>query len=393
VLLLIVLIVGGSALVCFVLYHLGRILWKKQLDIEAYLPDIDWSLPAIPNFDTRWADIRYPEFSVPSQMPAAHVIGTSGAWKDVLGMLEQFSCLRSASGPRDLQQRVSACEAAAAEILRKASAAADEMARQKQADLQQQVHPLQEAERVLDGRVRPQLETLECWIEAMSSSHFLDRLRARRMRSRLSQYEIELNTRCKEVREKARWQEQAIRNFLDPGHRKCVLQEKIQAELAAMKEIVTSKEFAGAVAEAAVIAELEHLRDGSLIFNDVCAEAERYIHFGGKPLQSAQIDTLVITTAAVFVIEVKNWSREFAGSGEGFNPYEQVSRAGYLVFDNLRRAGIDVKVRSIIATNGSLPEKEEQKVTVVAISRLRRYIDRAPAAQVDISAVRVALRL
>jgi hypothetical protein len=388
-----VLIVAGTALVCFVLYHLGRKLWKKQLDIEAYLPSIDWSSPAMPSFNTRWADISYPEFPVPSEVPAPHVIGTSGAWKDVLGMLEQFSCLRNATGPRDLQQRVSGCEAAAADILRKALAAADERARQKQADLQQQVHRLQEAESILDGRVRPQLETLECWIEAMSSSHFLDRLRARRMRSRLSQYEIELNTRRKEVREKARWQEQAIRNFLDPAHRERALREKIQQELAEMKAIVASKEFAGAAAEVAVIAELAYLKDGSLVLNDVRVEAERYIHYEGKPLQSAQIDTLVITTARVFVIEVKNWSPEFAGSGEGFNPYEQVSRAGYLVFDRLRRAGIHVKVRSIIATNGSLPEKEEQKVAVVAISRLRRYIERAPAGQVDISAVRVALRL
>ena len=76
------------------------------------------------------------------------------------------------------------------------------------------------------------------------------------------------------------------------------------------------------MAEVAVIAELPHLNDASLIFNDVSIEAERYIHFGAKPLQSAQIDTLAITTAGVFVIE--NWSGEFAHSGEGFSPYEQV---------------------------------------------------------------------
>jgi hypothetical protein len=35
---------------------------------------------------------------------------------------------------------------------------------------------------------------------------------------------------------------------------------------------------------------------------------------------SAQIDTLAITTAGLFVIEVKNWSRQFARSGEAFNP-------------------------------------------------------------------------
>ena len=56
-------------------------------------------------------------------------------------------------------------------------------------------------------------------------------------------------------------------------------------------------------------------------------------------------------------------------------------------------SGMDVKVRSIIATNGSLPEKEEQKVAVVPIGRLRSYIERAPAGRVDVSAVRRALKL
>jgi hypothetical protein len=54
---------------------------------------------------------------------------------------------------------------------------------------------------------------------------------------------------------------------------------------------------------------------------------------------------------------------------------------------------MDVRVRSIIATNGSLPEREDQKVAVVSIGRLRTYIERAPAGRVDVSAVRRALRL
>jgi hypothetical protein len=391
VLLVVLLIVAGTALVCFVLYRIGRNLWKRQLDIGVYLPSIDWTLPTIPSLDTRWLDIRYPEFSASSQVPAPHVIGTSGAWKDVLGKLEQFPWPRRASGPRDLQQRVSACEAAAADILRRASEAAGEMARQKQADLEQQVQRLHEAERILEGRVRPQFETLESWIEVMSSGHLLDRLRARRMRSLLSQYEIELNSRCREVRDKARWQEQAIRNFLDPAYRERALQEKIQNDLAGMKAVVTSKEFAGAVAEVAIIEELSSLGTKNLILNDLKIESGRYIHFQSKPLMSAQIDTLVITSAGVFVIEVKNWSPEFAHSGEGFSPYEQANRASYLVFDRLRSAGIRAKVRAIIATDGSLPERGEQKVAVVQIRRLRRYIEGAQAGQVDVPAVRRAL--
>jgi hypothetical protein len=392
-LLLAVLIGGGSALACFLLYRLGRRLWERQLDIETYLPRIDWSLPAIPSFGTGWVDIRYPEFSTPSPVLISHVIGTSGAWKDVLVDLARFPALRNTSGPEDLRQRVSACEAAAADMLRQASAVAGELAWRTQVELEQQITQWQGAEKILEGRVRPQMERLQCAIQAMSSGHFLDRLKANRLRSRLSQYEIQLSGRHHEVREMARRQEQAVRSFLNPAQRERTLQERIQQDLARMKEVVTSKEFAGAAAEVAVIEVLSSLAGGSMIFNDVKLEAGRYIHFGGKPLMSAQIDTLAITTAGVFVVEVKNWSREFAHSGEGFSPYEQANRASYLVFDRLRSAGISIKVQAIIATNGSLPEKGEHKVAVVSIGRLRRYIQGAPAAQVDVLAVRQALGL
>jgi hypothetical protein len=393
VVLVVVLIGAGIALACFLLYWLGRKMWEKATDVTAYLPKIDWTLPPIPSFDARWLDIRYPGFPAPGEVAASHIFGTSGAWKEVMTNADRFPSLRSAAGPQDLQRRVSACEAAAPDILRGALAKADEIVRLKQADLQQQLQRLREAEGALVGRVQPQLDTAECWVEAMSPGSILDQFRARWMRSCLSEYKNELARLRQEVRERARRQEQAICNFLDPSQRERTCRERIQQDITDMKAVVTSKEFAGAVAEVAVIAELAHLNNGSLIFNDVSVEAERYIHFGGKPLQRAQIDTLAITTAGVFVVEVKNWSREFADSGEGFSPYEQVSRASYLVFDHLRRAGMKVRVRSIIATNGSLPEKGDQKVAVVPINRLRRYIEGAPDRQVDVSEVRLALRL
>jgi Skp family chaperone for outer membrane proteins len=392
-LLLVFLIGGATVLATFLLYRLGRAVWERQLDIEAYLPSIDWSLPVVPGFDSSWVVIRYPEFPAVSPTGSSNIIGSSGAWKDVLAMLQGFPALRGASGPLDLQQRVAACKAVTADILREALTAADDKAQRMQTELEQEVRRLKEAEKILDDRVRAQLQTLQSWVEAMDSSGFWDRLRARRMRSRLSEYETRLCNLRRSAREKAQLREQAVRAFLNPAHRERTLRQQLQQDLARMGEIIKSKEFAGAVAEMAVIEELRALPPGALVFNDVKAEANRYIHFGGKPIVSAQIDTLVITTAGVFVIEVKNWSREFAHSREGFSPYEQASRAGYLVFNLLRSAGMEVRVRSIIATNGSLPEKEEQKVAVVPIRRLRRYIEGAPDRQVDVDAVRGALGL
>jgi Flp pilus assembly protein TadB len=57
-LLVVLLIVAGTALVCFVLYRTGRTLWKRQLDSGAYLPSIDWSMPAVSKFDTHWVDME-----------------------------------------------------------------------------------------------------------------------------------------------------------------------------------------------------------------------------------------------------------------------------------------------------------------------------------------------
>jgi len=111
-LVVIVVIVDGVALVCFLIYRLGLHLWERQLEIQAYLPRIDLTLRSAPNFDGTWVVLRYPEFH-PSNRPCPpHIIGSSGAWKDVIEKLKPFPTLRSASGPRELQQMVSACEAA-----------------------------------------------------------------------------------------------------------------------------------------------------------------------------------------------------------------------------------------------------------------------------------------
>jgi len=392
-LVLVALICGGLALVGFVIFRLGRRFWERQLDVEAYLPSIDWTLPSAATFDSTWVRLQYPEFPITTHAAADNVVGTSGAWKDVVRKLERFPTLRSASSPQELQQRVAASEAAAPTIVQRAVTDASELAKQKQPGLEQQIQRLQDVEQGLNARVRPKLNMLRDTVEALSSSGFFDRLRAERLNNYLSEYEAQLRSRNSEARERASRQEQTVRNFLDPAARERTIQERLKQDLTAMREVATSREFAGAAAEVAVIEELSALPAGCLVFNDVKMEAGRYIHFEGKPLMSAQIDTLVLTPTGVFVVEVKNWSREFAHSGEGFSPYEQASRASYSVFDRLRRAGMSVKVRAIIATNGNLPEKGDQKVSVVPIGRLRRYIEGAPPAQVDVAAVRRALGL
>lgn len=136
-----------------------------------------------------------------------------------------------------------------------------------------------------------------------------------------------------------------------------------------------SGELAGARAELDVIAHLARLPAEHTVFNDIRLTAGRYIHFNGAPLQSAQLDHLVLSPAGVFVIETKRWSRRFVESGEYHDPFDQIQRAAYLCYDQLRSQFGKVRVRSIIACAGKLPSAPgNSHVKVLPIAELSGYI-------------------
>lgn len=136
-----------------------------------------------------------------------------------------------------------------------------------------------------------------------------------------------------------------------------------------------SGELAGARAELDVISHLARLSAGHTVFNDLRLTADRYIHFNDAPLQSAQIDHLVLSSAGVFVIETKRWSRTFVESGEYHNPFDQIQRAAYLCYDLLRSEFGKIHVRSVIACAGQLPSKlGDSHVKVLAVPELVGYI-------------------
>jgi len=140
-------------------------------------------------------------------------------------------------------------------------------------------------------------------------------------------------------------------------------------------DVLKSGELAGARAELDVIARLTRLSAGHTVFNDLRLTADRYIHFNGAPLQSAQIDHLVLSSAGVFVIETKRWSRRFVESGEYHDPFDQIQRAAYLCYDQLRAEFGKIRVRSVIACAGQLPSApKDSHVKVLAIPELVGYI-------------------
>lgn len=375
-----------GAAVAYGCYRLGRAWWKRKIDIEAAIPRIDWpaasqktALPTI--------RIPYPTFPDRCRPCPDHVTGTSGAWKDVLQMLDGFPEFKSAAGPSDLKQRVEACHKALEAIQMAAIQSAAKTADEQRAQLDCRLVQLKAAPQTVEKRIRAQLDQMAWNMERMKDGGFWDRRRAACLNRILSEDEIRLCKTLHDIKDEARAEEQTIQEFLNPATMAERIKSQISADLKALQEIITSNPFAGAVAEVAVVDELSRLPGTCRIFHDLRLRAPCYIHNRGEPIMSVQIDSLAITPAGVFVIEVKNWSREFAASGDGFSPYEQVNRASYLVRVILREACIDAKVRPIVTAMGKLPEKGNAMVAVKGVHQLAGYIQWFPTAGVDVQAV------
>jgi hypothetical protein len=145
-----------------------------------------------------------------------------------------------------------------------------------------------------------------------------------------------------------------------------------------IEAVANSRELAGAVAELDVIRTLSTLPDSYTLLNDVHLTARQFIRFDGVPLQTAQLDHLLIGTTGVYVIETKNWSKAFMASSEHFDPIEQVKRASYLCWRILQDEGIKQNVRAIIACAGAMPDRPAgEHVAVMPIARLPSYVQHA----------------
>lgn len=151
--------------------------------------------------------------------------------------------------------------------------------------------------------------------------------------------------------------------------------EDLDLTIGRLEAILRSQELAGAQAEIEVIEKLSQLPPPYHVFNDMQLYAKHFMRFEGVPLQSAQVDHVVLAPFGVFVIETKNWSQQFVDEREHFDPFTQVGRSRFLCQILLRDAGCDTKVRSIIACKGKLPPKrEDQYVKVLGIPELNGYI-------------------
>ena len=357
--------------------------WKQKLNLVAYIPNIDWSMPRMSSIPVDWSDIQYP--SMPQRtVDQPNVIGRSGAWKDVQHMIATFPALRSVQNPEELRVISDTYQADALTLINNTIISASNLVNDRHVEYLDSLKQLPVIHQGVEDRIRSVLDKFKVDIKTQEAGNFWGRCRAKRLKAVLVAAELRLAVHTHIIRNQAQETQQSIIDFLNPEFRSSMIFAQFQGDMVRIRSIIQSKEYVGAVAEYAVIQELRQLPANHLVINDLRLKAPKFIYNNGKPIQSAQIDTLVISPAGVFVIEVKNWSREFAKSGIGFCPYTQVNRARRLVDVVLHESHINVKVRAIVVSMCSLPDQGDAVVAVKSIQQLRSYITWFDPANVDV---------
>jgi hypothetical protein len=104
-------------------------------------------------------------------------------------------------------------------------------------------------------------------------------------------------------------------------------------------DVKKSPFYPGAMGELEVLAELTKLDNNYNILCGLNITLPEWHSYNGKSynLKSAQMDLVVICRKGIFVIEVKNWSTNFYNEYRNISPYEQVSRAGRVLYLSLNR--------------------------------------------------------
>jgi len=114
-------------------------------------------------------------------------------------------------------------------------------------------------------------------------------------------------------------------------------QKETISEIQEFAELKKDPFYKGVKGELDVLKKLSQLSDDYHVMCGVTMDLGRYITYNGKKnLRSAQMDFVVVSKRGVVLIEVKNWSSNFSRRYQGLSPYEQVERAGRVLWIALK---------------------------------------------------------
>jgi len=142
----------------------------------------------------------------------------------------------------------------------------------------------------------------------------------------------------------------------------------------------------GAKGELSVIKKLSELSDDYHVLCGVNIGLGRYVTYNGrKNLRSAQMDFIVVSRKGVILIEVKNWSRSFANSHDGLNPYEQTDRAGRVLWIYLKGWFSGPRVTNVLlSTRGNFEyNKYYRAVFVSNLEKIKYFLENRKEALSD----------
>lgn len=149
--------------------------------------------------------------------------------------------------------------------------------------------------------------------------------------------------------------------------------------------------IAGAIGENLVAKELEKLPDTCFLFNDFSLKLEKPIYYKkeNSSINSIQIDHLLVTSAGLFIIETKNWSKASMARYDFRSPIRQIQRVSYALFVLLNpkeRAATRIlkkhhwgnkklPIRNIVAMIHHKPKEKFNYVAVKRLNELNKYIE------------------
>ncbi|WP_421803981.1 nuclease-related domain-containing protein [Flagellimonas sp.] len=200
------------------------------------------------------------------------------------------------------------------------------------------------------------------------------------------------------VNHKTRPSKKALESFEEKVHRlqhnrNEIISKRLEPKFNQLKHTKTVVDslnnlIAGAIGENLVEKELSKLSDNFVLINDFSIQFDKPIYNRKERdrIYSIQIDHLLVTNGAIFIIETKNWSKKSVENIDLRSPIKQIKRTNYALFTILNSNSSSVKqalkkhhwgskqlpVKSVVVL---INHKPEQKFKFVAIKRLDELND------------------
>lgn len=274
-------------------------------------------------------------------------------------------------------------------------------------EIQQLTNIIQSKKIELEEQLRSEIQDLKHKLERLSAkrSNFVQKLAGYFTRRALQkkiisiEYDIESNVAhsvqhlTDVLADKAARHKYFSSHFHSAARQSAALPMKeLERKKKIIDEINTS--IYGALGEQKVVKELEKLSEDYILINDFNCSFSPSIYYKQEDqyIKSIQIDHLLISPAAIFLIETKNWSASSLSNLDLRSPVEQIRRTNFALFKLLagKASAVDlglnghhwgpkkIPIKNLIILVNKKPKQEFQFAKVLTLTELISYIEYFP---------------